>query len=141
MTNPEEPRPERQFSARDYPHGELTWKINGAFFQVHHDLGFGHLESAYRKAMAVELEYCGIAVAREVPFELFHRGVSVGFYRADLIADSSVIIEVKTGPALDPTAMAQLCNYLKVSGLRVGLILHFGPKAKVKRLIASGASR
>ena len=87
--------------------------------------------------MAVELEYCGIPAAREVPFELFHRGVSVGFYRADIVAASSVIIEVKAGPVLDPTAMVQLRNYLKVSGLRVGLVLHFGPKAKVKRLIAT----
>ena len=128
---------DRAFSEADYPLQELTGRIIGACFQVHHDLGYGYLESPYRRAMAVELTYQGIAVAREVPFELFYRGAPIGCYRADLIAESSVLVEVKTGPALDPNAMAQVLNYLKVSRLPIGLILHFGPKPKIRRVIAT----
>jgi GxxExxY protein len=66
-----------------------------------------------------------------------HRGVIVGNYRADQIVESSILLEVKAGSLLDPAAPAQLLNYLKVSGLSVGLILHFGPRPSVKRIIAS----
>ena len=118
---------------------ELTGRIIAAFHYVHHKLDFGHLESAYRRAMAVELAYRNIKVAREVPYELLHRGVSIGSYRADLVADASVLIEVKTGKALDPTAESQVRNYLKISRLQIGLILRFGPKPKTKRMIFSGS--
>ena len=100
--------------------------------------GYGFLESVYRRALAVELRHRGIAVAEEVRYEVRHRGVAVGLYKADLVAESSVVLETKTGLSLDPVAPAQLLNYLRVSGLSVGLILHFGPRPIVKRLVVSG---
>ena len=124
----------------EYPLRELTGRIIGAFWTVYDTFEDGYLEGVYKKAIAVELAYLGIAFAREVPFELFHRGVSVGFYRADLIAESSVIIEVKVGKALDPTARRQLRNYLKASGLEVGLLLHFGPQPEIRRVVQRSSS-
>lgn len=129
------------FPNAHYPHQALTHAIIGAFFDVHATLGYGFLESAYRRSMAVELAFRDIAVRQEVGYELLHRGVSVGFYRADLVAADSVIVEVKTGMTPDRTAPAQLLNYLRVSRLRVGLILHFGPRGSVKRVIASRGAR
>jgi len=74
-------------------------------------------------------------VQREVPFELFHLGEWIGRYRADLIVQKTLIVEVKSGGTLDPRAIPQLLNYLTVTRLPVGLVLLFGPNPKVKRLI------
>jgi GxxExxY protein len=104
---------------------------------VHRAFGYGFLESVYRRALAVELRYMGIPVSEEVPYELFHRGVSVGFYRADLVVDSRVMVESKTGLVCDPIAPVQLLNCLGAAGLTLGLVLHFGPSVSVKRVIAS----
>ena len=131
---------QRSFPEPGYPLQQLTGGIIGAFFEVHRALGYGFLESVYRRALAVELEYRGFPVAREVTYELRHRGVSIGLHRADLVVAAKVVIEVKTGLLLDPVAQAQLLNYLRASGLRVGLALHFGPRATIKRVIDSHPS-
>ena len=125
------------YSEHDYPLQELTGRIIGGFFEAHRRLGFGHLEAVYRRALAVELVHLGLPIEQEVPFELFHRGVSIGYYRADLIVASKIIVEAKTGLNLDPAALVQLLNYLKAAHLEIGLVLHFGPRAQIKRVIAS----
>ena len=128
---------QKQFDESEYPDQKLTGEIIGAFYYVYHTHGFGFLESVYKKALAVELRYRGIQVAREVPFELTHRGVPIGTFRVDLMAEERIILEAKSGTVLDPTAAAQLQNYLRASHNQIGLILHFGPTPSVKRLIAS----
>ena len=119
---------------REYPYEDLTRVIIGAGYAVHNDHGFGFLEKVYRRALVVELAHLGVHSEREVPFSLYHRGVPIGFYKADLIVESSVIVEVKTGLLLDPGAIPQTLNYLKASGLSVGLVVYFGPSVKVKRV-------
>ena len=125
------------FGEADYPLQELTGRIIGAAMEVHRAFGFGFLEAVYRRALAVELRYRGIEVAQDVPYELFHRGVPVGFYRADLVVESRVVVETKAGHLLDPAAPVQLLNYLRSSCLTLGLVLHFGPRLDTKRVIAS----
>src|SRR5437868_2611636 len=119
--------------------GELSRDIVGAFYEVNNSLGFGFLESAYRRAMAVELHFRGISVAQEVPFELTHRGVQIGHYRADLIVERRIVVETKTGRNYDPFAESQVINYLKATGLKLGIILHFGTKATFKRIAGPAA--
>jgi GxxExxY protein len=85
----------REYPERDYPHQELTSKIIASSFAVFRTLGYGFLESVYRRALAVELQYCGVRIAQEVSYEIRYRGVSVGIYRADLVANSIVIVETK----------------------------------------------
>jgi GxxExxY protein len=118
----------------EYPYEELTGTIIGGAYAVHNEHGFGFLEKAYRKALVVELDYLGISCKEEVPFSLYHRGVPIGLYRADLIVESTVVVEVKTGLLLDPAVIPQTLNYLKASGLSVGLVVYFGPGLKVKRV-------
>jgi GxxExxY protein len=108
---------------------------------VHRSFGYGFLESVYKRALAAELEYQGVPVAREVPYELFHRGVSVGLYRADLVVDSRVIVEAKVGLVLDPIAPVQLLNCLRAAHLPPGPVAHFGPRASIKRVIVSDSAR
>src|SRR5437588_10397305 len=139
MADDSEPTPpgERSFSKLSFPQQGLTYRIIAAAFRVHGTLGFGYLEVVYRRGLAVELMHRGIAAAQEVPFELLYRGVPIGLYRADLIVESTVVVEVKTGRLLDPAAVPQAVNYVKSSGVPIGLILHFGPRVTVKRVVAT----
>lgn len=126
-----------EYQDADYPLQDLTGRIIAAFLHVHHTHGYGFLESVYRKALAIELEHRGIPIEQLARYELFHRGLPIGVYEADLVADRSVILETKTGLILDPVAEAQLLNYLRASRLRVGLVLHFGPRPIIKRVVSS----
>ena len=116
-------------------HYELTRIIIGAFYQVHTELGYGFSETVYRNAMAVLLRELAVSVKREVVYTVRFHGVVVGRYKADLIAESTVVVEVKTGVAIHPKHQSQVCNYLKASGPEVGLLCNFGPKAEFRRLI------
>lgn len=116
---------------------ELTERIIGVFFSVYNELGYGFLESVYENAMCVALREAGIEISRQVPFSIEFRGQIVGDYRADLIADQRVILEIKAIPALGQAQEAQLPNYLKASQIEVGLLLNFGPKAEFKRKVLS----
>lgn len=120
--------------ALEYPYVALTGEIIGAAYAVHRAKGFGFLEKVYRRALVVELEYLRIRSRREVTFDHHHRGVPIGVYRADLIVESRVVVEVKTGLFLDPAVVPQTLNYLRASGLSIGLVLYFGPQLRVKRV-------
>ena len=102
---------------------------------MHHTLGYGFLESVYRRALAVELEFRGLLVKQEVPYELTYRGALIGRYCADLVVDSLVIVETKTGLLPDPIGVPQALNYLRASGLPIALVAHFGPRVEVKRVV------
>jgi GxxExxY protein len=127
----------RSLPDADYPLQDLTGRIIPAFHHVHYTLGYGLLESVYRKALAVELRYRGISVQQLVRYEMVFRGVPVGVYEADLVAEQTVILETKTGLVLDPVAQVQALTYLKASHLPVALVLHFGPRPLVKRIVLS----
>ena len=117
-----------------YPHRDLTHQIIGACFRVHNTLGYGLLESVYRRALFVELHSRGIVVRQEVRYELTYLGVPIGTYVADLVVEELVIVEVKTGLLLDPIGVPQALNYLSASRLPLGLVVHFGPRVAVKRV-------
>jgi GxxExxY protein len=115
---------------------DLTRAAIAAFYRVYDRLGFGFLESVYVGALVVELERAGYRVQREAPIAVHYDGVAVGNYRADLLVDDRLILEVKTdtNPAFSG-AERQLRNYLKCSNIEVGLLLVFGLKPRFKRLI------
>ena len=121
-------------------HHETTGAIIGALYAVHSELGPGLLEALYKKALTVLLRKAGFDVRREVPYEVFFHGNMIGFYRADLVVDSKVIVEVKAGRLIDPAHIAQLSTYLRASRITVGLLLNFGPRAEFKRMIATSHS-
>jgi len=118
-------------------HGSTTKRVIDEFFQVYYELGFGYLESIYSAAMACVLLEAGLHVEREVPIAVHFRGIRIGSFRADLIVDSRVLVEIKCSAQLHPSAEAQLLNYLRSTNLEVGLILHFGEKPNFKRLVYS----
>ncbi len=91
-----------QFVDPNYPLSELTRDVIAGFYRTYDALGFGFLESVYRRALSVELGVAGLGVEREVPFELFHLSESIGRYRADLIVEKKLIVEVKRAPRSIP---------------------------------------
>jgi len=91
----------------------------------------------YTNALTVELRHRGVSVERNVVFEVVYRGVPVGRYVADLVVDRKVIVESKVAKAIDPGHRAQVSNYLRASGLEVGLVMNFGSSVQFKRVVAS----
>jgi GxxExxY protein len=119
----------------DLLHGDITGEIISAFYAVYNELGYGFVESVYVRALAIELFQRRMNVAREVPVTVYYKGVTVGTYRADLLVAETVVVEVKAGEQMTDQDRPQLLNYLRSSGREVGLLLHFGPKAGLKRVI------
>ena len=116
-------------------HHDLTRVIIGGFFSTHSQLGSGFLEAVYGNGLSLLLRRAGLRVEREVLFEIDFHGEVIGRYRADLIVESKVVVEVKCARAIDPMHVAQLRNYLRAANLRVGLVLNFGRAAEFKRVI------
>jgi GxxExxY protein len=115
--------------------GGTTEKIIGVFYDVYNELGHGFLESVYEGSMVIALREAGLRVVQQQPIAVFFRGQLVGDFRADLIVDDEVIVEVKAARAIEPAHEAQLMNYLRASRIEVGLLMNFGPKAEFKRFI------
>ena len=114
---------------------ELTREIIAVFFAVYNELGSGFLESVYRRALSIELSARGFSNAREVPYAVHYRGACVGEFRVDLVVEGRVIVESKAVDRLGPSHDAQLLNYLKASGLEVGILLNFGTQANLRLLV------
>ncbi len=114
---------------------ELTDSILHAFYDVYNELGHGFLESVYRKALIIALRDTGHVVEEEVPLRVWFRGYDVGDFRADLVVDGSVLLELKTVEHIARTHEAQTLNYLRATRLEVALILNFGPEPTFRRLV------
>ena len=116
----------------------LTSQVIGAFFEVRKDLKPGYLESVYKNSLQIALTDRGLRVEREVPLAVRFRGHVVGTFRADLLVDGTVLVEAKTAERLHSAHLAQVINYLKVSGLSVGLLVNFGERFEYKRVVWTG---
>ena len=113
----------------------LTKSVIGAFFEVYNNLGFGFLEHIYVTALERELRARGHTIAQEVGVPVMYKGERLATQRIDMIVDNKLILETKSTYHLPPTAIRQLYNYLRVTNMEVGLVLHFGPQAKFYRQI------
>jgi GxxExxY protein len=120
---------------QEYKHAELTEKLIGIFFEVYNELGHGFLESVYEQAYVLVLKSKGIQFQQQCPMNVVFRGVNVGEFRADLIVEQAVIVEMKAVQKLDLSHEKQLLNYLRATDLEVGLLLNFGPSAQIRRLV------
>ena len=120
---------------KTFLHAEITEKILKAAFEVSKELGSGFLESVYKNAMVIALRAKGLKVETERSISVMFRGQQVGQFYADLFVEDKVIVELKAVSALAPEHSAQTINYLKATGIEVGLLVNFGrPKIEYKRL-------
>jgi GxxExxY protein len=117
----------------------LTRSVIGAFFEVYNTLGFGFLERLYVAALEKELLARGHGVSREVVVPVSYKGKQLGVHRLDLIVDERIVVEVKSTYELHRSASRQLFSYLKATNLEVGLLLHFGPEARYRRVVSLNA--
>jgi len=115
-------------------HEEITERVIASAFLVHQTLGYGFLESVYKRALRLELEQAGFPVTEELPIDVLYKGAPVGKFYADLFVDGKVIVELKSVERLVVQHEVQLVNYLKATGIETGLLLNFGPtRVEIKR--------
>lgn len=104
----------------------LTEKVIGAGIEVHRALGPGLLESAYEQCLCHELALGKLELRRQVELPLLYKGIRLDCgYRMDLVVANELVVEIKTVEKILPIHEAQLLTYLKLSGLRIGLVLNF----------------
>jgi GxxExxY protein len=115
---------------------EITYTINGAVYEVNKVLGAGFLEKVYEKALLVEFRKRGLKAEAQVPITVKYKDEVVGEYFADIVVEDQVIIELKAVEQLQKIHEAQLLNYLKATGYKIGLLVNFThPKAEIKRFV------
>ena len=115
-------------------HEDLTRKIIGCAYAVFNKLGFGFIESVYRKAMVIELGKAGIKVEEERPITVYYDEYVVGKFSADLYVEETVVVELKSVQNMVRDHEVQLVNYLKGTKKDIGLLINFGPSGvEVKR--------
>ena len=115
---------------------QVTYGVNGSVYEVNKILGHGFLEKVYEKALLVELRGQGFKVENQVPIQVDYKGQVVGEYVADLVVEDQVIIELKSVKELNKSHEAQLLNYLKATGYKIGLLVNFThPKAEIRRFV------
>jgi GxxExxY protein len=115
---------------------DVTKEIIDSAVKVHDALGCGLLEKVYGNALIWDLDLKKKKVVSQQPYRVIYRNKEVGIYYADLVVEDKVIVEVKSVEKIDDIHRAQLINYLRISGLRVGLLVNFSrPKLEFERLV------
>ena len=121
---------------------QRTYKIIGAAIEVHKELGSGFLEAVYQEALEREFITQGIPFKSQPSVEILYKGKSLmKTYQPDFVCFDEVIVEIKAISGLTGVEESQLINYLKATGLEVGLLINFGAKSlEYKRLIYTNKS-
>jgi GxxExxY protein len=114
-------------------HAELTERLIGIFFSLYNEIGHGFLESVYEQAFSVVLAENRIFFERQIAIPVWLHAQKIGEFRADLLVERKVLIELKTGRDIDSAWEKQLLNYLRATDVEVGLLFNFGPTAQFKR--------
>jgi len=117
-------------------HSELTEQILGVYYDVYNEVGHGFLESVYSNCMYAALNTAKITVQREDPIPVYFRGQDVGQFKADLVVQGCVLVELKAVQNLDR------CHYLRATELEVGLLLNFGSsKPQFRRIVFENSNK
>ncbi len=115
-----------------------VYAVVGAAMEVYYTLGVGFLEPVYQEALAIEMNRRDVPYVREKRLEVFYKGIQLDkFYCADFVCFDQIIVELKSQSHLSAIEEAQIINYLKITGMRVGLLINFGarPKLEWKRYV------
>lgn len=104
------------------------------FYDVYNELGHGFLESVYEAARLIALRQAGMTAEAQLPIAVHFRNHCVGDFKADMMVENAVLLELKAARALDSSHEAQLLNYLRATKIEVGLLLNFAIEPEFKRL-------
>ena len=114
----------------------ISYVVRGCVFEVYRQLGCGFLEKVYEKSLLAELKLQGLRAAAQVPITVRYKDIVVGEYFADIVVENRILLELKAQHKLPGASQAQLLNYLKASGLHLGMLVNFTfPKASIKRIV------
>jgi GxxExxY protein len=117
-----------------YP--ELSYQIVGALFDVSNELGSGHLEKIYQRAVAEALRKRGISFVEQVPFDIVFQETKVGVYILDFLIEGKIVLEIKQGDRFRRTNMDQVNAYLRLTGCKLALLANFtSDGVKSRRLV------
>jgi GxxExxY protein len=119
----------------NYIHSELTDQIIGCAYDVYKQLGFGFIEKVYENAMMIKLLQKGLEAVQQAPINVYFEGNLVGEYYADVLVNKKVILELKAVSLLSKGHEVQVVNYLKATGMKVGLLINFGEQIKIIRKV------
>ena len=123
-------------NADEHRLNELSGKIIGAAFAVSNVLGAGFLEKVYENALNRELTLKGLKTQQQAPLKVYYKDELVGDYFADILVENEIIIELKTVKEFDEIHITQCLNYLKITGLKLCLLINFSkPKVEIKRIV------
>jgi len=115
---------------------DITYGIRGAIFEVNRVLGPGFLEKVYENALLIEIRSRGYKAESQVPIKVYYKENVVGEYIADILVEETVIVELKTVEKLEKLHEAQLLNYLKGTGMQVGLLVNMKSQTvDIRRLV------
>jgi GxxExxY protein len=114
----------------------ITERIIGCAIEVHRQLGPGLLEATYEAALAIEFGGCDLGFLQQPVFPAVYKGKTIGEYRPDIIVENAVVVEIKSVERFDPVLEAQVLIYLKITGMRIGLLINFN-----SRLLRDGIRR
>ena len=104
---------------------QLARKVIGAAYEVSNQLGAGFLEKVYERALLHELQLRGVEASSQIATLVFYKGHEVGFFKADILVERQLIVEVKCAALLDTAHVAQCLNYLRATGLHLALLMNF----------------
>lgn len=117
-------------------HKDLSYKIIELALEVHNELGCGFLEKVYENALMILFEREGIPAKQQAPADVCFQGKVIGQYFADILVDNKLILELKVVHVISDVHKAQVLNYLRATGMKLGLILNFAkPRFEYKRLV------
>jgi GxxExxY protein len=121
----------------DVIYKDLSYKIMSAVFEVHNILGVGFLEKVYENALLKELALRGLSVEAQKEIKVFYKEEGeVGLYFADAVVNGEILLELKAVESLSNLHKAQVLNYLKATGLKLGLLINFGKeRIEYQRLV------
>ena len=120
---------------------ELSDTILKHFYRIYNDLGYGFLERVYQNALYFALVDEGLKCETEKPIHVHYDGRIIGDYRADILVEESVILEIKATEEYHLSFDCQLINYLKATNIEVGYVLNFGKKPKFCRKVYSNSRK
>ena len=120
---------------------ELTEEIIASFYKVYNNLGYGHLEKVYEKALLIELNKRGLKAISQYPIDVYYDGILIGKFFGDLIVENDVLVELKSASCIIREHEIQLINYLKSTEFEVGFIFNFGRRPQFKRRVFSNSRK
>ena len=123
------------FMNKEFLYKDITEKVIRCFYNVHDELGGGFLESVYEKALLIELNEAGLKAEPQKILTVKYKNKIIGEFKTDIVVEDKIILELKAVGNLIPEHEAQLINYLKATGIKLGILVNFGEKLEFQRRI------